>query len=179
MEIRDSLEQWKERHVFFHSLIWLACILFVLLRGSIAHLVRVEWLYVDLIPIFLIYLVAKEQSLKASCLAFLVGLLTDIFSSCHLGLFALAYSAILLGINSCRQLLDFRNIKTSSVLAAVFVLSKWFLVLIVLSALPLGRTPSSMGLVLVVVSALVTGLITPALFYVLDLAWRREKVDYA
>lgn len=178
MEIRDSLRQWKERHVLFYALIWLACILFVLLRGSIAHLVRVEWLHIDLIPIFLIYLIAKEQNLKALCIAFLVGLLTDIFSSCHLGLFAFAYSAILLGINNCRQFLDFTNIKTSVVLVAVFVLAKWFLVLIVMSAFPLGQTLPSISFVLVVVSPLVTGLITPVLFYVLDLARKGESSNY-
>jgi rod shape-determining protein MreD len=178
MEIRDSLRQWKERHVLFYALIWLVCILFVLLRGSVAHLIRAEWLYIDLVPIFLIYLIAKEQNLKALYIAFVVGLLTDIFSSCHLGLCAFAYSAILLGINSCRQFLDFTNIKTSVVLVAVFVLAKWFLVLIVMSAFPSGQTLPSINAVLVVFSALLTGLITPVLFYVLDLALKGDNSNY-
>jgi hypothetical protein len=61
---------------------------------------------------------------------------------------------------------------------AVFVLAKWVLVLIVMSAFPLGQTLPSISFVLVVVAALATGLITPVLFYVLDLALKGDNSNY-
>lgn len=177
--IRDYLKLWRENHVFFYPSTWLVCGGFVLLRGSITQLVGITWLDIDLIPIFLVYLTAKDQNVKALCLAFFMGLLTDIFSACPLGLFALTYSAILVGINSCRQFLDFTNIKTSVLLVAVFLVAKWCLVLVAVSILPLGQSFPSMRVMPVFVSALITGLITPLIFYLLNLVRGREDRDYA
>ena len=179
MEIRDYLKLWTGRHVIFYSLIWLGCGVFVLLRGSITHLVRIEWLDIDLIPVFLIYLIAKEQGFKALCLAFFMGLLADISSSCPLGLFAFTYSAIILGMNNCRQFLDFTNIKTAVLLVAVFLVARWCLVLVAMSVFPLGQSLPSIRFMSVAVSVLITSLITPLIFYVLDLARGREDRDYA
>ena len=179
METRDYLKLWRGRHVFFYSLIWLACGVFVLLRGTITHLVGIEWLDIDFIPVFLIYLIAKDQGLKAICLAFLMGLLADISSSCPLGLFAFTYSAIILGMNNCRQFLDFANIKTAILLVAAFLVAKWCLVLVAMSVFPLGQSLPSIRFISVAVSVLITSLITPLIFYVLDLARGREDRDYA
>ena len=179
MGIRDYLKLWRENYVFRYPFIWLVCGAFVLLRGSITQLVGVKWLDIDLIPIFLVYLIANDQNVKALCLAFFMGLLTDIFSSCPVGLFALTYSTILVGINSCRQFLDFTNIKTSVLLVAVFLVAKWCLVLVAVSIFPLGQSLPSIRVMQVVVSALITGLITPLIFYLLNLARGREDRDYA
>jgi rod shape-determining protein MreD len=177
--IKDYLKLWRGRHVIFYSLIWLACGVFVLLRGSIAHLIRIEWLDIDLIPVFLIYLIAKDQGFKALFLAFLMGLLTDISSSCPLGLFAFTYSAIILGMNNCRQFLDFKNIKTAVLLVAVFLVVKRCLVLVAMSVFPFGQSLPSIRFMSVAVSVLITSLITPSIFYALDLARGREDRDYA
>ena len=112
-KLSKFLKLWKEDRIFFYPLIWLTCGFFVILRGSINHFLRIEWLELDIVPLFLIFLVTKDQDYKASCLAFFIGILTDIFSPCQLGLFAFTYSAILLGVNLCRRFLDFNNIKTS------------------------------------------------------------------
>lgn len=165
--------------MIFYSLIWLACGVFVLLRGSIAHLIRIEWLDIDFIPVFLIYLIAKDQGFKALCLAFLMGLLTDISSSCPLGLFAFTYSAIILGMNNCRQFLDFTNIKTAVLLVAVFLVARRCLVLVAMSVFPLGQSLPSIRFMTVAVSVLITSLITPSIFYVLDLVRGREDRDYS
>jgi rod shape-determining protein MreD len=177
--IRDYLQLWRGRNVTFYFLIWLACGVFVLLRGSITHLIRIEWLDIDFIPVFLIDLIAKEQGFKAICLAFLMGLLADISSSCPLGLFAFTYSAIILGMNSCRQFLDFTNIKTAVLLVAVFLVAKRVLVLAAMSVFPLGQSLPSIRFMPMAVSVLVTSLITPLILYVLDLARGREDRDYA
>lgn len=179
MGIGIFLRQWKEEHVFFYPLICLTCGLFVILRGSISYFVRIEWLDIDLIPIFLIYLLARDQEFRSCCLAFFMGILTDIVAPCQLGLFALAYSTVILGINRCRQLLDFKDIKTSILFVAVFLLARWAFLLIALRLFPTGQFIPSISFVSVFISTLITSLITPLLFYCLDLAGGTESFGHA
>ena len=167
-------EQW-----IFYALIWLTCGIFVILRGTITHLVGIEWVDIDLVAIFLIYLVANDQDFRAGCLAFFMGILIDIFATCQLGLFAFVYSAILLGINQCRQFLDFNKTKASILLVAIFLVAKWSLVLIMIKILPLGHSIPSVTFILISISALITGLIAPFLFHFLNLARGKENRDYA
>ena len=167
-------EQW-----IFYPLIWFTCGIFVILRGVIAHLVGIEWVDIDLIPIFLVYLIAEDQDFRAGCLAFFMGILTDIFAPCQLGLFAFVYSAILLGINQCRQFLDFNKIKALVLLVAIFLVAKWSLVLIIIRILSLGQSIPSITFILIPISALITGMITPFLFYFLNLVRGKENPDYA
>lgn len=179
MGIRVYLKPGKENNVFFYPLIWLTCGTFILFRGAITHLVRVEWVDIDLIPIFLVYLIAREQNFRAGCLAFLMGILTDIFAPCQLGLFAFVYSAILLGMNPCRKFLDFDKTKTSILLVAIFLVAKWSLLLFMISILPLGQCIPSINFILVSISALITGMIAPLLFYFLDLLRGKENRHHA
>jgi cell shape-determining protein MreD len=179
VEISKYLKLWREDRIFFYPLIWLTCGLFVILKGSINHLLRIEWLDIDLIPIFLIYLIAKDQNFKAGCLAFFMGILTDILAPCQLGLFTFAYSAILLGINHCRRFLDLNNIKTSILLVAFFLLAKWSFLLIIMRFFPIRQFISLIPFILVSVSILITSLITPFLFYFLNLLRGKESQDHA
>jgi cell shape-determining protein MreD len=176
---RSFSKQWKGAHrVFFYPAIWLTCGLFVILRGSISHLVRLEWLDIDLIPVFLIYLLARDQGLRAGCLAFFMGILTDIIGPCQLGLFAFTYSCIILGIIRCRQFLDFNNIKTSILFVAIFLFTKWAFLLGALQLFPTGQLIPSISSTSVLVSILITSLMTPLLFYCLDLAGGSEDLGY-
>jgi cell shape-determining protein MreD len=108
-----------------------------------------------------------------------MGILTDIFATCQLGLFAFVYSAILLGINQCRQFLDFNKTKASILLVAIFLVAKWSLVLIMIRILPLGHSIPAVTFILIPISALVTGLIAPFLFHFLNLVRGKENRDYA
>lgn len=174
MGIRSYLKIGEKNDVFFYPIIWLTCGLFVIVRGSINHLVGIEWLDIDLIPIFLIYLIAKDQNFMAGCLGFFMGILTDIFAPCQLGLFAFAYSAILFGINHCRRFLDFNNIKTSILFVAIFLLAKWSFLMIIIRPFPLGQfTP-----LIYFISVLITGMIAPSLFYFLNLVRGKENQNY-
>jgi len=179
LKISKLLQLWKEDRIFFYPLIWLTCGVFVILRGSINHFLRIEWLDLDILPIFLIYLVAKDQDYKASCLAFFMGILTDIFSPCQLGLFAFTYSAILLGVNHCRRFLDLNNIKTSMLLVVFFLLAKWSFLLIIVRFFPIRQFIALTPFILVSVSIVITGLITPLLFYFLGLLRGKESQDSA
>lgn len=154
--------------------------LFLILRGTLIHLAKIEWIDIDLIPIFLIYLVAKEHYFTSGCLAFLMGLLTDALAPCQLGMFALTYSVILLGINQCRQFLDFNNIKTAMLLVAAFLLAKWAVVLLVMSIYPLGNAVPSIRFFRIGVSALMTSVVAPFLFHFFNQVRRKEEHrDYA
>jgi len=179
LNISKFLKLWKEDRIFFYPLIWLTCGFFVILKGSINHFLRIEWLDLDIIPIFLIYLVARDQDYKASCLAFFMGILTDIFSPCQLGLFAFTYSAILLGVNHCRRFLDLNNIKTSMLLVVFFLLAKWSFLLIIVRFFPIRQFIALTPFILVSVSIVITSLITPLLFYFLDLLRGKESQDSA
>ncbi len=179
LKISKFLKLWKEDRIFFYPLIWLTCGFFVILKGSINHFLRIEWLDLDIVPIFLIYLVAKDQDYKANCLAFFMGILTDIFSPCQLGLFAFTYSAILLGVNQCRRFLDFNNIKTSMLLVVFFLLAKCLFLLIVVRFLPIRQFIALTSFIFVSVSIVITSLITPLLFYFLNLLRGKESQDSA
>ena len=141
----------------------------MVLKGTITHLAKIELIGIDLIPVFLVYLIAKEHYLMSGCLAFFMGILTDVLGPCQLGLFAFTYSVILLGINHCRQVLDFNNTKTSMVLVAAAGSVKWVLVLVIMRGLPLGQSLASLRFVSIAFSALITALITPLLFRFLNL----------
>lgn len=179
MRVGGFIKHWRAGGGFLFPLICVITGLFVLLRGSIGHLVGIEWLDIDLIPIVLIYLLGKNQEFRAGCLAFCMGVLTDILAPCQLGLFAFTYSAIIFGIYRCRQFLDFNNIKTSALFVAIFVLIKGAFLLVVLRLLPAGQFVPSISFVSVFLSTLITSLLTPPLFYFLDLVGGPEGLGDA
>lgn len=144
--------------------------IFVLLRGSISHLLGIEWLDIDIIPIALVYLLGKDQEVRAVILAFFAGTLTDLVAPCQLGLFALTYSTLTFGINRCRRFLDFDNRKTSALFVAGFVVAKWAFVLSVLRLFAAEQLMPSISLVSIWASALITGLLAMPSFYLLELS---------
>ncbi|HUU41881.1 MAG TPA: hypothetical protein VMW42_13175 [Desulfatiglandales bacterium] len=169
------VEEWGEGgKAFFYPLIWLMCGLFVILKGNANHFLGVEWLDIDIIPIFLIYLITKERVLLAACLAFFMGILTDILASCQVGLFALVYSAIILGIKYCQKFLDFNNVKTQILSVAFFILAKWSFLLVLPRIFPKGQSNPSIPIVLLAGSVFTTSLIAPILFYVLNFLQGKE-----
>jgi len=176
-EVSKFLKLWKEERVFFYPLIWLTCGLFVILRGSGSHILRIEWLDIDIIPVFLIYLITNDQNHKASFLAFFMGILTDVFAPCQIGVFAFAYSAILLGVNPCQRFLDLNNIKTSMLLVALFLVVKWSFLLIIMKFFPIRQTINLIPFILVAFSIIITSLTTPFLFYLLNVIKRNESQD--
>jgi rod shape-determining protein MreD len=169
MSTRGLVQHWKARVDFLFLSICVMSGTFVLIRGSVGHSLGIEWLDIDLIPIALIYLVGKDQRLRAGSLAFCVGILTDIMTLCPLGLFAVAYSMITLGLNRCHQFLDFNKIKTSALLVAMCILAKWAFILVVLKLFTIGKFIPSTPFLPVLLSALITSLLAPPLFYFMDL----------
>lgn len=179
MGVRGFLKLARGQELSLYSLVWSVCGTSVILRGSVTHIVGIEWIDVDLIPVLLVYLMGKDRIVGASWLAFLMGLLTDMLSPSPLGLFAFAYSAILLGINYCRTFLDFTKIKTSILLVAIFVLAKWSVLLSVLRIFPLGQSVPSITFISLSISAVAMSTIAPFLFYLLNLATGGENPSYA
>lgn len=176
--IRTFLKLLREDRIFFYPLFYLICGLFVILRGSINHILDIEWLDIDIIPIFIMYLVAKNQTHKASCFAFFMGILTDIFAPCQLGLFAFIYSSIHLGVSYIRRFLDLNTIKTPIIMVILFLLAKWFFLLIIIRVSPVEQFVALIPFILVCVSILITSLITPIIFYFLNLLRGKEEQEY-
>jgi rod shape-determining protein MreD len=167
-------EEGEEGGAFFYPLIWLICGIVIILKGNMNHFAGVEWLDIDLIPVFLVYFIAKNKIVLAACLAFLMGILTDISAPCQLGLFALVYSTIVLGTSHCQKFLDFNNIKTQILVVAIFLLAKWSFLSIVPRVFPKEQSTPSIPIVLLVTSVFITSLSTPLLFYVLNLLQGKE-----
>jgi len=164
------IQHWRADVGFMFPFLCVISGIFVLLRGSISHLLAIEWLDIDLIPIALVYLLGKDQELRAGILAFCAGILTDILAPCQFGLFALTYSTLTFGVNRSRQFLDFDNRKTSALFVAGYLVAKWGFIFSVLRVFAAGQLIPSISLVSVVVSALITGFLSMPLFYLLDLA---------
>lgn len=170
MGIGGLIRHWKARISFSFPIICVMSGIFVLLRGSIGHLLGIEWLDIDLIPIVLIYLLGKDQGLRAGFLAFCMGILTDLFTPSQLGLFALTYCTITLGLNHCRQFLDITNIKTSALFVTMYLLAKWAFILVVLRLFTTGNFMPSISFISVFLSVLITSLLAPPLLYFMDSA---------
>jgi rod shape-determining protein MreD len=170
MGIGGLIRHWREGISFSFPILCVMSGIFVLLRGNISYLLGIEWLDIDLIPIVLIYLLGKDQVLRAGFLAFCAGILTDILSPAQLGLFALAYSAITLGLNSFRCFFNFTNIKTSMLFVAMYLLTKWAFVLVMLRLFTTRNLMPSTSFISVFLSVLITCLLAPLLFYLMDLA---------
>jgi len=164
------IQNWKAGGRFLFPLLCVMTGIFVLLRGSVSRLLGIEWLDIDLVPIVVIYLLGKDKELRAGGLAFCMGILTDILAPCQLGLFALTYSAITVGLNRCRRFLDFNKTKTLALLVGTYLLVKWAFLSIVLRLFPAGQLVPSIPFISVFVSALITGFLALPLFYILDLA---------
>jgi len=167
-------KEGEEERALCYPLIWFICGIFIILKGNINHFAGVEWLDIDLIPIFLVYLINKKKTFLAACLAFLMGILTDISAPCQLGLFALVYSTIVLGISHCQKFLDFNNIKTQILLVAIMLLAKWSFLPVVLRVFPKEQSIPSIPIFLLAISVFITSLSTPLLFYFLNLLQGKE-----
>jgi cell shape-determining protein MreD len=165
----DIYREWEEETgTLFYFLIWLVCAVFIILKGNINHFAGVEWLDIDLIPVFLVYFIAKNRIALAACLAFLMGVLTDVSAPCQLGLFALVYSVIVLGAGHCQKFLDFNNIKTQILAVAVFLLAKWSFLSIVPRIFPKGQSMPTIPIFLFIISVFITSLSAPLLFCFLN-----------
>jgi rod shape-determining protein MreD len=170
------MRHWRANMSFSFLIFCVASGIFVLLRGSISHLLGIERLDIDLVIIVLIYLVRKDQGLRAGFLAFCAGILTDVLTLCPLGLFALAYSAIIPGLNRFRFFLDFSNLKTSVLLVAVGLFAKWAFVLAVLRLITAGNLMPSISLISLFLSVLITSLLALPLFRLMDVRGEREDL---
>jgi cell shape-determining protein MreD len=164
------MQNWKAGERFLFPLLFVMSGIFVLLKGSMDRLLGIEWLDIDLIPIVVMYLLGKDKELRAEGLAFSMGILTDILAPCQLGLFALTYSAVTVGLNRCRRFLDFNKTKTLALLVGIYLLVKWAFISAVLRLFPAGQLIPSIPFVAVFASALITGLLALPLFHVLGLA---------
>jgi rod shape-determining protein MreD len=165
----------KAEERFLLPFLYITSGIFVLLRGGVSRFLGVEWLDIDLISIVFVYLLGKDKEIQAVALAFFLGIMTDIFAPCRLGLFALTYTVTTAGLSRCRQFLDFNNAKTLALLVGVFLLVKWAFLVGLLGLFPVGQLIPSISLISVFLSALITSVLALFLFYFLDHADEEKR----
>jgi rod shape-determining protein MreD len=124
---------------------------------------------VDLIIITIIYLLVFYGENSAVIFAFVLGILIDIFSAGPLGLFALIYLVVFRGIQLGSLLFDLFSSAGQIILVVLAVLLKEILFLSCLYIFSLGTHLSSTEILTFASSALLSGLLAPVVFCLLNL----------
>jgi len=134
----------------------------VINQGLLRHL------DVDLVTIMIAYLMISYGKTWAGIFAICQGFFIDIISAGILGLFTLSYLITFLGINIGSYFFDLNSARGQIILVSLAVLLKEALLMTLLKSFSLEINVSPSTMVSFGVSALVTGLIGPFLFYFLN-----------
>lgn len=129
--------------------------------------INLSHLDVDLVLIIMTYLLVVYGETWAGIFALSQGLLIDIFSGGHLGLFTLLYLTVFLAMNLGSRLFDLRSARGQVIVMALAVLLKETLLISFLKVFPLEIIISSSVLWVFAASAACSGLIGPFVFYLL------------
>lgn len=131
--------------------------------------VMLDFFDVDLVTIILAYVLVTYGGTGAGIFAFGQGLLIDVFAAGPLGLFALVYLMLFLGIHLVgSRIFDLHSPRGQVIVIGVAVFLKEIFVLIFLYISTLEIIASSSVLLAFTASAIVSGLIGPLVFYSLD-----------
>ncbi len=122
----------------------------------------------DLIVLFIAYLFMSRGEKGAGVFAFCQGFLTDIFSGGFLGLFALLYLVVFLVIRIGSRPLDLLSSGGLVALVSVAVFLKGLFVIGLHHLFSLNIMFSFMDLLALISSSVITGLVAPFLFYLLN-----------
>lgn len=123
---------------------------------------------VDLVIIFIAYLLLYFGGLGPGVFAFGLGILIDIFSVGPLGLFAFLYLFIFLGIKFGSVIFDLLSIRGRMSLIMLAVFAKHLLFFALLGLFSLKIFFSYYHILYIALSALCTGLLTPLVFWLLN-----------
>ena len=123
---------------------------------------------VDLVTIMIAYLMISYGKTWAGIFATCQGFFIDIISAGILGLFTLLYLITFLSVNIGSYFFDLNSARGQIILVSMAVLLKEILLVALLKSFSLEINVSPSTMVSFGVSALVTGLIGPFLFYFLN-----------
>jgi hypothetical protein len=151
-----------------YILVWFASLLFILIKGNLVNQVGSSLFDVDLVTIFIAYLLVTYGEPWAGIFALSQGLLIDIFSGGVLGLFTVLYLIVFLGIRLGSRLFDLSSIKGKVLTVSLAVFVKSILLISFLTLFPLEFVVSSSIFWSFAISAIGSGLIGPLVFYLLQ-----------
>lgn len=143
-------------------------VLLLLVKGSLMAYGMSRLLNVDFIVLFVAYLFVSRGETGAGIFAFCQGLLTDIFSGGFLGLFGLLYLVVFLGIRIGSRPIDLLSSGGQFALVSVAVLLKDLLMIGLHHLFSLNLVYSFSDFWASLSSALVTGILAPFLFGLLN-----------
>lgn len=137
-----------------------------------------RFINVDLVIIIIVYLLISYGEMGAGIFAFGQGLLIDIFSSGLLGLFALLYVIIFLGMKLGSSSFNLTSVRGQIFIISLAVLLKEILFVTFLHLFDLKISLSYPILLAIMSSALCSGLIAPFLFHFFNRFSRLFKGAY-
>lgn len=137
-----------------------------------------RFMNVDLVIIIIVYLLISYGEIGAGIFAFGQGLLIDIFSSGLLGLFALLYLIIFLGMKLGSSSFDLTSVRGQIFIISLAVLLKEILFITLLHLFDIKISLSYPIFLTIVSSALCSGLVAPFIFHLFNYFSRLFKGAY-
>jgi rod shape-determining protein MreD len=140
----------------------------VLVKGNLKNQIMPGFLDMDLVIVLTAYILIRHGACGAAIFVFVQGILVDLFSAGILGLYTLIYLLAFLSINFGCRFFDLLSPRGQISLIALAVFLKQILFLAAMEAFSLEIILSASVFLSFALSAIVTGLIAPAIFYIFN-----------
>ena len=124
---------------------------------------------VDIVVVFIVYLLMFYGEMWVGIFAFGQGLIIDIFSGGMLGLFALLYLIVFFGIKIASRPLDIYTIVGQMAVICIAILLKNILMVLFVYIFSMEIALSFFDFLVFIFSAICSGLLAPIIFYLLNL----------
>ena len=124
---------------------------------------------VDIVVVFIVYLLMFYGEMWVGIFAFGQGLIIDIFSGGMLGLFALLYLIVFFIIKIVSRPLDIYSITGQMAIIYIAVLLKNILMVLFVYIFSMEIALSFFDFLVFIFSAICSGLLAPIIFYLLNL----------
>jgi len=148
---------------------WFISILFILFKGVIQNHAILKLIDVDIVIVLIVYLLMFYREMGVGIFAFGQGLIIDIFSGGILGLFALLYLIVFFGIRIFSRSLDIYSLVGQMAVIYIAVLLKNILMVLFIYIFSMEIALSFFDFLVFIFSAICSGLISPIIFYLLNL----------
>ncbi|MBN1628026.1 MAG: rod shape-determining protein MreD [Deltaproteobacteria bacterium] len=160
--------KFKREGVIFHLVLWIACALLILIKGDLLNRLTPIPIDLECVIITTAYLLAYGREAGAGIFALCQGLFTDILSGGIWGFHAILYLTIFLFIKLLSRPFDMFSVSGQISLAFIAVLVKELLSVPLLYMFFQDIDISFDMFITFILSAALSGLIAPLIFYFLN-----------
>ncbi|RLB34841.1 MAG: rod shape-determining protein MreD [Deltaproteobacteria bacterium] len=147
---------------------WVISLFYILNKGNLIKGGGPGFLDIDLVTIFMCYLLVRHGNTAAVVFAFVQGILIDVFSAGLLGMSALLYLIAFFCVYFGCRLLDLLSPRGQVILVASAVFLRRIVFVLILEAFSLKVTLSFSSITLFAISAIATGIVAVPVFVVFD-----------